>query len=367
MNTLQPTEYEERIEPQYASAKYIAIERRTVADTVFLVDDIPFRSAMPKPTHWSIAWSDVMMTMFVLFLSMYVYKTADQDFLNRPALEIVGGDTTEALESNKFSVLSPPITPIAPGLPIMTGGSIGKVETIDLHDIDLDSRFSSVTDHTKIEKEMIEVPADRVIPPQPEPGLTHDAAPQEGTITPTPQQEMAEPDSALPVSIGKPNKIEELYRLSKSAVESNNLNGFAAVDLIGDTAMRITLTSDLLFATGQATLSKDVRAQMEQLATAIQTTPYMINVVGHTDNVPMYSERYASNWELSVAQASTVARFLIEDMGMNPNQFVISGYASYRPLVPNSNAGNRHKNRRVEVIISKRLPDPVSTDRQRLR
>ena len=72
----------------------------------------------------------------------------------------------------------------------------------------------------------------------------------------------------------------------------------------------------------------------------------------------MRSGRYSSNWELSVARASSVARFLIEELDMNPNQFVVSGYASYRPLKPNTDTRNRAANRRVEIIISKKLPPP---------
>jgi chemotaxis protein MotB len=296
-----------------------------------------------------------------------VYKAADQDFLNRPALEIIGGDTTEALDTDKFSAASPPIVPIAPGLPLMTGGTVKKAESINLRDVDIDSAFSSVSDQTRIEKEVVEVPADRVIPPQPEPGVM--TSPEKSESSPQQPPAMAATDTgpSLPIGVGRPDKIQEIYRLSKSALESNNLSSFAAVDLIVDNTMRIILTGDLLFDTGQAVMPQESRDKLEQVATAIQTTPYMINVIGHTDNVPMYSGRYSSNWELSVARASTVARFLIEEMGMNPNQFVVSGYASYRPMVSNATAENRKKNRRVEIIISKRLPNPVPADQQNLR
>jgi len=367
MDAPEPTKSQEPTTEPPFGAKYVSIERRSQTDTVFLVDDVPFRSAMPRTTHWSVAWSDLMMTMFVLFLSMYVYKAADQDFLNRPALEIIGGDTTEALDTDKFSAASPPIIPIAPGLPLMTGGTVKKAESINLRDVDIDSAFSSVSDQTRIEKEVVEVPADRVIPPQPEPGVM--TSPEKSESGPQQPPAMAATDTgpSLPIGVGRPDKIQEIYRLSKSALESNNLSSFAAVDLIVDNTMRIILTGDLLFDTGQAVMPQESRDKLEQVATAIQTTPYMINVIGHTDNVPMYSGRYNSNWELSVARASTVARFLIEEMGMNPNQFVVSGYASYRPMVSNATAENRKKNRRVEIIISKRLPNPVPADQQTLR
>lgn len=345
-------------------AKYVSIERRSLpGDTVFIVDDIPFRSSMPKPTHWSIAWSDLMMTMFVLFLSMYVYKAANQDFLNKKGLEVIGGDTSAALEMDQFNPKAP-FAPISPSLPLMTAGTVKKAESINLRDIDVDDAFSTITEKTKIEKEIVEIPTDRVIPraEEQEKNATVVQSPGEAPA----EQEMVEPRPLTPAGPSKPDNIQEIYRLSKAALETNDLKSFAAIDLIPDNTMRIILTGDLVFGTGQAVITPESRTRLEQLATSIQTTPYMINVVGHTDNVPMYSDRYASNWELSVARASTVARFLIEDMGMNPNQFVVSGYASYRPLVPNTTADNRKINRRVEIIISKRLPNPVPADQQNL-
>jgi chemotaxis protein MotB len=147
--------------------------------------------------------------------------------------------------------------------------------------------------------------------------------------------------------------------MSKGALKTNNLDKFAAIDIIPDKTMRIILTGDLFFALGESQLSEHAKASLRQIVTIIQQTPYMINVVGHTDNLPMRSKQFMSNWELSVARASSVARFLIDEMGMNPVQFVVSGYASYRPIAPNTTAENRAKNRRVEIIISKRLPNPL--------
>ncbi len=367
MEPTQPAANGERAHQPHLAAKYVSIERRTAGDTVFLVDEIPFHSTMPQSTHWSIAWSDLMMTMFVLFLSMYVYKAADQDFLNRQTLEVIGGDTTEALETDRFSAVNPPIMPIAPGLPLMTGGTVKKVESVDLRDIDIDSAFSSIHDQTRIEKEVVEIPADRVVPPQPDPSRP--------TTAPELEAEPAQPSSrravkeqpAVPAGISRPDTIQEIYRLSKGASERNDMEDFARVDMIPGNILRITLTGDQLFATGQASLTENSRGKMAQLATALQSTPYMINVIGHTDNVPMYSDRYPSNWELSVAQASAVTRFLIEDFGMDPNQFVVSGYASYRPQVPNTTAENRQRNRRVEIIVGKRFPNPVPADQQNLK
>ena len=92
----------------------------------------------------------------------------------------------------------------------------------------------------------------------------------------------------------------------------------------------------------------------------------MINVIGHTDNQPMHSSRFASNWELSVVRASSVARFLIEEIEMDPTQFIVSGYGSNRPRRPNTNVINRAANRRVEIIISKRLAPAIKATSENL-
>jgi chemotaxis protein MotB len=123
----------------------------------------------------------------------------------------------------------------------------------------------------------------------------------------------------------------------------------------------------LLFNLGESELSGNARNSLHKIVEVIRDTPYMINVVGHTDNIPMRSTRFKSNWELSVARASTVARYLIEEIGMDPSQFVVSGYSSYRPIEPNITSENRAKNRRVEIIISKRLPDPLPATADNLK
>jgi chemotaxis protein MotB len=80
----------------------------------------------------------------------------------------------------------------------------------------------------------------------------------------------------------------------------------------------------------------------------------------------MHSATYATNWELSVARASRVARFLIEEVGIPGMQVVVSGYSYFRPLRPNDNERNRKANRRVEIILSKQLPPAVPATAENL-
>ena len=363
---------------RYAS-HFVNIDRRALSNTVFHIDDNTFTSSLPRASHWSIAWSDLMMTMFVLFLSMFAYQTAHQEFLAKKTPEVIGGDTTEALQTLNSSGASFPFNPISPGLPLMIGGTVKKIEKITIEQLDPDTVYQSETTPPPTEKvpKLQEGPVsltDTTIKQQQNFALgvipKVNGSAQE-TISPKPtapetivqpsQPEIEEPQA------GAPDRFQEIYTLSKNALKSNSLDKFAAIDIIPDKTMRIILTGDLLFSVGESELSKDARTSLQKVVEIMQQTPYMVNIVGHTDNLPMRSNRFKSNWELSVARASTVARFLIDEMGMDPSQFVVSGYASYRPIVPNTTAENRAKNRRVEIIISKRLPNPLPATEQNLK
>lgn len=82
--------------------------------------------------------------------------------------------------------------------------------------------------------------------------------------------------------------------------------------------------------------------------------PNLVKIEGHTDNRPISTEKYPSNWELSAARASSVIRYLIEEHSLDPERFVAVGYGDTRPIVQNSSNENYQKNRRVEIVISDR-------------
>lgn len=339
----------------------ITVDRRGPGHTVFHVDEATFSTTQPRTSHWSIAWSDLMMTMFVLFLSMFVYKMADEEFLKEGGMEILGGDTTEALQIIEDEATLP-FPPIKGGPPLIATGAIKKIEPVPTRE----EEFSPPSPPASQEGEEFTSTQPPVIE-------------EEYDITSIFDQELERPASIQPETTPEtatvkreesktvePDSFQEIYKLSKGALETNNLDEFAAIDIIPDKTVRIILTGDLLFSLGKSDLSDQAKTSLTKIAGVIRHTPYMINVVGHTDNIPMSSIRFKNNWELSLARANTVAQFLIHNIGMNPNQFVVSGYSSYRPTVANNSTENRAKNRRVEVIISKRLPTPHPATRQNL-
>ncbi len=111
------------------------------------------------------------------------------------------------------------------------------------------------------------------------------------------------------------------------------------------------LTDDLLFASGQAALegrADGLLAEIAQLLNVDETHP--ISVEGNTDNVPIHSSLFPSNWELSTARASTVVRFLIAH-GVSPHRLTATGNAEQRPVDSNATAAGRARNRRVEIVM----------------
>ncbi len=111
------------------------------------------------------------------------------------------------------------------------------------------------------------------------------------------------------------------------------------------------LTDDLLFASGQATLESKAGGLLGEIARLLnidQTHP--ISVEGNTDNVPIHSALFPSNWELSTARASTVVRFMISH-GVGASRLTASGNAEQRPFDSNSTALGRARNRRVEIVM----------------
>ncbi len=119
----------------------------------------------------------------------------------------------------------------------------------------------------------------------------------------------------------------------------------------------IRLSGSYLFDSGRAELKPTARAQLDAIADELRGLPNDIRVEGHTDNIPVDSPRYPTNWELSAARAVAVSRYLVEEGGVPPGRVGAVGYGEFRPVVPNTSQKNRALNRRVEIrLLSSRPP-----------
>lgn len=105
------------------------------------------------------------------------------------------------------------------------------------------------------------------------------------------------------------------------------------------------------FSSGSASLDPGFFEVMDRISRVLQDIPGDIVVAGHTDNVPIRTGRFRSNWELSSARAVTVVHALLRNPEVAPERVLIEGWADTRPLVPNDTAANRAQNRRVELMV----------------
>ena len=105
------------------------------------------------------------------------------------------------------------------------------------------------------------------------------------------------------------------------------------------------------FATGRADLPPEARALFAKLGARLHDVPNAVRVEGHTDDVPIHTARYESNWQLSTARATEVVAFLIQASGLDPGRLSAAGYAEFHPRAANDSPANRATNRRVDLVI----------------
>lgn len=116
--------------------------------------------------------------------------------------------------------------------------------------------------------------------------------------------------------------------------------------------VHISFEDGLFFNFGKADIHSSGFAFLDKMTVLIQKIPYAVRVEGHTDNVPIHTTRYPSNWELSIARAVSVVKYFVDVGKINPQRLSAVGYGESRPLVPNDTAAGRAKNRRVEIVLA---------------
>jgi chemotaxis protein MotB len=116
--------------------------------------------------------------------------------------------------------------------------------------------------------------------------------------------------------------------------------------------MTITLDNAILFPLGRAQLKDSAKATLDEITGALsEYENYRILVEGHTDNVPVSSDRFSSNWTLSAQRAVNVTEYLDQNTSIGGERLVAAGLGKYQPVVPNTSPENRAKNRRVEIKL----------------
>jgi chemotaxis protein MotB len=124
------------------------------------------------------------------------------------------------------------------------------------------------------------------------------------------------------------------------------------LELIRDSrGLVVSLPESATFSPASTEVTDGARELIARVAAIVQASGHPMRIEGHTDNVPIRTARFRSNWELSTARASTVIAFLIETLAYDPAQLSAAGYGEFHPRVPNDSVENRARNRRVDIVI----------------
>ena len=165
-------------------------------------------------------------------------------------------------------------------------------------------------------------------------------------------QTTAEVEKRRELSEGILKERKQLNQVSDQLEEA--LESFIDDKLVSvkrnDYWIELEMNSELLFLSGEATLSKKAQPVLKKIAEVINPLPNAINVEGHTDNIPIGTLKFPSNWDLSSARATSVVQEFVKE-GINPTRLSAIGYGEFHPIGDNKIEEGRFKNRRVTLVL----------------
>jgi chemotaxis protein MotB len=146
--------------------------------------------------------------------------------------------------------------------------------------------------------------------------------------------------------------LKNMLKQFKSLIEGGKLKV-----KIRNGKLMLELPSAILFESGKADLSEEGQATLTEVASVLATISQReFQVAGHTDNVPIKTKKFPSNWELSTQRAVAVVKFL-QEMGVKPTSLSAAGYSEFQPTASNDSEGGKAQNRRIEIILMPNLDE----------
>ncbi len=152
--------------------------------------------------------------------------------------------------------------------------------------------------------------------------------------------------------VAKDSPLARIYTDLKALADRLNRKNDIVV-AFSPKGLVMRLSDKALFDAGKAAISPPAVALLQKIGAIIAQTDYEVRVEGHTDDVPIQTAQYPSNWELSTARAANVLRYLIETYPISSKRLSAVGFGQYQPLVPNDSPMHRARNRRVEIVFLK--------------
>lgn len=146
------------------------------------------------------------------------------------------------------------------------------------------------------------------------------------------------------------DEFKKIYEEMNEYVTENNLEASITLRL-DERGLLVRFMDNVLFESGKADLTPEAREIINKVAEVIRHNNKNVRFEGHTDNVPISTSKFPSNWELSTTRAVNVVKYLIEENGIEARRLSASGYADQHPVGNNSTPEGRRNNRRVDMVI----------------
>ena len=165
-------------------------------------------------------------------------------------------------------------------------------------------------------------------------------------------------------SVLAPGEVkDDLNRMGRQLTQtlSNQVASHSVSIKMRRDGLVISLSEAGFFASGSATPKPTALPTLRQIATTLSRSPYDLRIEGHTDNVPIHDADFDSNWELSTARATHIARLFLEMNAVPPERLSAAGYGEFHPVATNDTPEGRALNRRVDLVIMPRSSIDLST------
>lgn len=173
--------------------------------------------------------------------------------------------------------------------------------------------------------------------------------------------DLAEGVSAVPEKMEDMDaNIDKFIKELKGQFKSAGLEGQVSISKNGKNRVVIRLMDSVLFDRGKAIIKEEVKPTLDSIADILSkydSSIRYVHIEGHTDNLPINTPQFPSNWELSTGRAGSVVRYLIEKSKLSDDKFSSAGYGEFRPIQDNTTDEGRMHNRRVEFTIEIMDPD----------
>ncbi len=164
------------------------------------------------------------------------------------------------------------------------------------------------------------------------------------------------PSPVIPSTL-EDQQMEEVKEKVTEIIKNENLTGEVEVSM-QERGVLISIKEKVLFKSGSAEIEPESRQTVEKLGGALKIiTGNHMRVEGHTDNDPINTAQFPSNWELSLIRATNVLHLLVDKSGVDPTIISPVGYGEFRPKLPNTTPENKAANRRVDIVIVRNVYD----------